>query len=78
MALVAQVGHIGHFEQYLVRALIYRAITDWIIRRGDAIRPDQDDPYLRLVEVALELCDQAEASDDFRLSRYRSQSASQP
>ncbi len=78
VALVAQVGHIDRLEQYLVRALIYRTITDWIIRRGEAMRPDQDDPYLPLVELALELCDQAESSDDFRLSRYRSQSASQP
>ncbi len=56
VALVAQTGHIDRFEQYLVRALIYRAITDWIIRRGEAIRPDQDDPYLPVVELAMELC----------------------
>jgi len=61
-ALMAQIGDTDHFEQYLVRALIYRAITDWIIRRGKAIRPDQDDPYLPVVEIAIELCDRAEAS----------------
>jgi len=62
VALVAQIGHIDRFEPYLVRALIYRAITDWIIRSGDAIRADHDDSYLPVVEIAIELCDQAEAS----------------
>jgi len=62
VALVAQVGYIDHFEQYLVRALIYRVITDWIIRGGNATRAAPDDPYLPVVELAIELCNRAEAS----------------
>lgn len=62
VSVVSDVGHIQQFGQYLVRALIYRAVTDHIIRRGTPVRRDGDDPYLPAVEIALELCAREEAS----------------
>jgi uncharacterized protein (TIGR02569 family) len=49
------VSHIEDFAQYLVRALIYRAVTDWLFRVDERDRPDDADPYLRAVELACRL-----------------------
>lgn len=52
-SLLAAVRHIGDFGQYLIRALVYRAVTDEILgrdgRRTGGSRPD---PYARAVELA--------------------------
>ncbi len=53
--VLAAVGHIEDFPQYLLRALIYRAVTDRLIRPGQPIRPDATDPYLHAVELARQL-----------------------
>ncbi|MDQ2839005.1 MAG: hypothetical protein M3Y77_10575 [Actinomycetota bacterium] len=42
------------FSQYLLRALIYRAVTDHLARPGPP-RPDGEDPYLRAVRLATRL-----------------------
>ena len=42
------------FPQYLLRALIYRAVTDRLFRLDHPLRRDEEDPYLEAVEVALE------------------------
>jgi hypothetical protein len=49
------VAHVERFEQYLLRALVYRAVTDRLFRADEPIRPDRDDPYLPVVELALAL-----------------------
>lgn len=49
------VAHVGNFGQYLVRALIYRAVTDRLFRLNEPIRPDDADPYLPAVELACRL-----------------------
>ncbi len=51
-SLLSRVRHIDHFAQYLVRALIYRMVTDRIGGSGGA------DPYEPAVEIAIELCSQ--------------------
>jgi len=38
-----------HFDQYLLRALIYRVVADRLFRLQEPIRPDADDPYLEPV-----------------------------
>jgi uncharacterized protein (TIGR02569 family) len=49
------VGHIEDFEQYLLRALIFRAVTDRLFRQNEPVRPDDADPYLAAVELACRL-----------------------
>jgi uncharacterized protein (TIGR02569 family) len=39
--------------QLLIRALMFRVAADQLARRGRAARPDEDDPYLGPVELAL-------------------------
>jgi uncharacterized protein (TIGR02569 family) len=64
-SILAAVSHIGDFGQYLVRALVYRAVTEWILaadargnvpaaelRRETETRPD---PYEPVVELACQL-----------------------
>jgi len=53
--LVEAVAHIERFDQFLLRALIYRAVTDRLFRQDQPIRPDAADPYLRAVELACRL-----------------------
>jgi uncharacterized protein (TIGR02569 family) len=50
--LLGAVAHIEDFPQYLLRALIYRAVTDRLFRLDEPIRPDDADPYLPAVELA--------------------------
>jgi uncharacterized protein (TIGR02569 family) len=53
--LLAAVAHIERFEQFLLRALIYRAVTDRLFREHEPIRPDDADPYLPAVDLACRL-----------------------
>lgn len=39
--------------QYLLRALIYRTVTDRLFRLDQPLRPDSDDPYLSAVDLAI-------------------------
>jgi uncharacterized protein (TIGR02569 family) len=43
------------FDQFLLRALIYRAVTDRILHADEPLRPDDADPFLPAVEVACQL-----------------------
>lgn len=51
-SLFDAVAHVNDFAQYLLRALIYRAVTDHLFRLDEPIRPDDADPYLPAVELA--------------------------
>ena len=53
--LLGSVAHVDEFPQYLLRALIYRAVTDRLFRLDEPLRADDDDPYLPAVELALGL-----------------------
>lgn len=54
--VLAAVTHIGDFGQYLVRALIFRAVTDWIFsQEGPANSADERDPWERAVSIACQL-----------------------
>ena len=53
--VLAAVAHIEDFPQYLLRALIYRAVTDRLFRPAEPKRPDAADPYLQAVELTLRL-----------------------
>jgi uncharacterized protein (TIGR02569 family) len=41
------------FPQYLLRALIYRVVTDRLFRLDQPLRPDSDDPYRGVVDLAI-------------------------
>ena len=43
------------FDQFLLRALIYRAVTDRLARADEPLRPDDADPFLLAVEIACRL-----------------------
>ena len=50
------VSHIGDFGQYLVRALIYRAVTDWILSRDESAESAaHHDPWAPAVDLACQL-----------------------
>ena len=51
------VGHIGGFGQYLVRALIFRVVTDWIASQEDPANPaaGDGDPWAAAVSLACQL-----------------------
>lgn len=50
------VTHIGEFGQYLVRALIFRAVTDWIFsQEKPANSAAEHDPWERAVTIACQL-----------------------
>ena len=40
--LLDAVSHIGDFGQYLARALIYRAVTDWLLAQGQPAEPNMN------------------------------------
>ena len=46
------VAHVESFDQYLLRALIFRAVTDRLVRPNEPLRPDDSDPYLPAVDLA--------------------------
>ena len=54
-AILDDVSSVKDFDQYLVRALIYRAVTDRLFRLHEPIRLDDSDPYLPAVELACRL-----------------------
>lgn len=49
------VRHIADFGQYLIRALIYRAVTDWLISGNDPVTAGSDDPWAPVVDLACQL-----------------------
>ena len=51
-SILEAVGHIEQFDQLLLRAVIYRAVTDRLFRLNEPFRPDAADPYLPAVELA--------------------------
>jgi hypothetical protein len=55
------------FAQFLLRALIYRAVADRLARLDDPPRPDDADPFLPAVEVALRTAADSRASVTARL-----------
>jgi uncharacterized protein (TIGR02569 family) len=55
--VLSAVAHVDQFAQYLLRALIYRAITDRLFREHEPLRPDTGDPYLPAVELACRLAE---------------------
>ena len=54
-SILGAVARVDDFAQYLLRALIYRAVTDRLTRSQEPIRPDDADPYLPVVELACRL-----------------------
>jgi uncharacterized protein (TIGR02569 family) len=54
-SLLDAVGHIADFPQFLLRALIYRAVVDALFRAREPQRPDEDDEFLAPVELACRL-----------------------
>ncbi len=58
-SILDAVAHIEDFGQLLLRALIYRAVTDRHSRPRDATDPDGVDPYLPAVELACYLSTRA-------------------
>jgi uncharacterized protein (TIGR02569 family) len=53
--LLDAVAHVPDFDQFLLRALIYRAVTDRLFRLHEPVRPDDADPYRPAVELACRL-----------------------
>jgi uncharacterized protein (TIGR02569 family) len=53
--LLNAVAHVDDFPQLLVRALIFRAVVDALVRTGEPARTDDDDCFLRPVELACAL-----------------------
>jgi uncharacterized protein (TIGR02569 family) len=53
--LLDAVAHIPRFPQFLVRALIMRAVVDRLFRESEPRRRDHDDPFLSAVELACRL-----------------------
>ncbi len=53
------VTHISDFGQYLLRALIFRAVTDWIASQEELANPaaEEDDRWERAVNIARQLAD---------------------
>ena len=52
------VAHIADFGQYLVRALIFRAVTEWIASQEEpANSATEDDPWERAANIACQLAD---------------------
>ncbi len=50
--LLESVAHIEDWEQFLLRALIFRAVTDELFRGQPPGRREDDDPYGPAVEIA--------------------------
>jgi uncharacterized protein (TIGR02569 family) len=56
--VLGAVTHIGDFGQYLARALIFRAVTNWILRQeAPANSATEDDPWERATNIACQLAD---------------------
>jgi uncharacterized protein (TIGR02569 family) len=56
-SVLAAVAHVDRFPQFLLRALIFRAVVDALFRAGEPQRPDANDCFLGPVELALALAE---------------------
>lgn len=54
-SLLGAVEDVDDFPQYLLRALIFRAVVDALFRPGEPPRPDGDDCFVAPVELACRL-----------------------
>ena len=54
-SLLTAVEHVDDFPQFLVRALIFRAVVDALFRAGEPAPPDSDDCFLAPVDLACSL-----------------------
>jgi hypothetical protein len=48
-------SHIHGFEQFLLRALIFRLVSDELVRESFGLAAYAPDPFLRAVRLALEV-----------------------
>jgi uncharacterized protein (TIGR02569 family) len=55
--LLSAVSDVPDFPQYLLRALVYRLVTDRVARPSAPDPADEDDPYLPAVELAVRLAE---------------------
>lgn len=53
--ILEAVEHVEQFAQLLLRALVYRVVTDRLFRAGEPLRAPDADPYLPAVELAVTL-----------------------
>jgi uncharacterized protein (TIGR02569 family) len=53
--LLAAVSSIEDFGQYLIRALIYRSVTDWLFRGAGPVAQANPDPWLAAANLACQL-----------------------
>jgi uncharacterized protein (TIGR02569 family) len=53
--ILEAVRHIADFGRYLIRALIYRAVTDWLVGGTDEVTAGSDDPWSPAVDLACQL-----------------------
>ena len=56
-SVLEAVAGVDDFPQYLLRALVFRAVTDRLFRLDEPLRPEYADPYLPAVELACRLAD---------------------
>jgi uncharacterized protein (TIGR02569 family) len=56
-SILEAVADIDQFEQYLLRALIFRTVTDRLFRLDEPPRPDEADEFLPAVELACRLAE---------------------
>ena len=50
--LLDAVSHVDDFGQYLVRALIYRSVTDWLFGVDDPAATSHHDPWSPAIDLA--------------------------
>jgi uncharacterized protein (TIGR02569 family) len=51
--LLNAVSHIGEFGQYLIRAVIFRLVAEWMLTAGQSAEPGPEDPWVPVVDLAL-------------------------
>lgn len=54
-SILDRVTHVEDFDQLLVRAVIYRAVTDRLFPADEPLRPADPDPYRPVVELVCRL-----------------------
>jgi uncharacterized protein (TIGR02569 family) len=54
-SVLEAIADVDGFPQYLLRALVFRAVTDRLFRLDEPPRPDSADPYLPAVDLACRL-----------------------
>jgi uncharacterized protein (TIGR02569 family) len=54
-SILGSIAHVKHFGQFLVRALIYRLVTDRLFHPGQSIPPAEADPHVNAVDLACRL-----------------------